>query len=95
MADPFDREHVVRAIEDAIIPLMLRFMDVNKTHIIKTVETSYMTDTRHKKYTDYISSYEISIKMNEKYAKTLRFSFIPNEDKMNQWESSPLHRNPM
>lgn len=102
MEDPFDRSHIVSTIETCIIPLMMKVCDVDRNLIQTVVETSHMEDRRSAlttsmsvKYSPYISMVEVNAKISKNYIKSVRFRFVPDEDKIMAWESSLLHRNQM
>lgn len=97
MEDPFDRSHIVSTIETCIIPLMMKVCDIDRNLIQTVVETSHMEDRRSSsvKYSPYISMVEVNAKINKNYVKSVKFRFVPDEDKIMAWESFLLHRNQM
>ena len=97
MEDPFDRQHVVSTINNSIVPLMMNVCDVDRNMIQIVTETSHMLDRRLSSniYSPFISMVEVNAKINKHYIKSVKFRFVPDEDKITAWESSLLHRNQM
>lgn len=97
MEDPFDRQHIVSTIYNSIVPLMMKVCDVDRNSIQIVTETSHMHDRRLSSatYSPYISMVEVNAKINKNYVKSVKFRFVPDEDRIMAWESSLLHRNQM
>ena len=99
MEDPFDRSHVVSTIDTVIVPLMMKVCDVDRSLMQIVVETLYMHDRRRGPSSNLLSAYtsmvEVNAKINDNYIKSVKFRFVPDENKIKAWESSLLHRNRM
>ena len=100
MEDPFDRSHIMSTINNIIVPLMMKVCDVDRNLIQVVTETSHMHDRRPvayitSRYSPYVSWVEVNAKINKNYVKSVKFRFVPDEDKIMTWESSLLHRNQM
>lgn len=100
MEDPFDRSHIMSTINNSIVPLMMKVCDVDRNLIQIVTETSHMLDARSvayatSRYSPYISMVEVNARINKNYVKSVKFRFVPDEDKITAWESSLLHRNQM